>query len=112
MIYSRIKILCKQNGISVNELEKRLDIAKGSLCRIDKHKPSQEKIENLANELKTTTDYIMKGENPNSAIEISNKDIQLSNMTERIKEHSLKLSNLPKDKQEQVISFINFIEKE
>ena len=39
MIYERIKALCRENKISVNELEKRLDIAKGSLCKIDKHKP-------------------------------------------------------------------------
>lgn len=110
MIYERIKVLCKENGISVNELEKRIDVAKGSLCKIDKHKPSSEKIQNIADELKTTVSYIMKGQEQEFTVEMADIDTNLIMMEKHLKEYAIKLSNLSKEKQEHIMSLIDMLE--
>ena len=63
LIYERIKQLCKKKGVTVTGTEAELGFARGSLCKIDKNKPSAEKIEKLAIYLDTTTSYIMTGKN-------------------------------------------------
>lgn len=64
MIYERIKELCKTKGISISFLEKELNFAKGYLCKIDKHNPTSEKLQSIANYLNTTSEYLMTGEKP------------------------------------------------
>lgn len=62
LIYDRIKQLCKDNGYTITGTEAALGFARGSLCKIDKNKPSIEKVSKLADYLHTTSDYIMTGE--------------------------------------------------
>lgn len=45
--YAEIKKMCDDMGISISELERECGFAKGSLCKIDKHKPRKEKMEKL-----------------------------------------------------------------
>lgn len=61
-MYDRIKSLCKEHGISVNRLEKELDIAKGSLCKMNTNKPSVERAQKIADYFGVTVDYLMNGE--------------------------------------------------
>ena len=111
MIYERIKELCEKNGISVNALEKEMSIARGSLCKIDKHKPSSERIQTIANRLNSTERYIMTGEEPEFSVEMAQKDLALSNMSERIKDYALILNDMPSDQQEHIISLIDMLNK-
>ena len=60
-IYERIKELCKERKISVNKLEENLNIAKGSLCRIDVNKPSADKINKLAKFFGVSAEYLVSG---------------------------------------------------
>ena len=60
-IYNRIKTLCKQKGTTITETESTLGFARGSLCKIDKNKPSIERIEKLAAYFGTSTSYITTG---------------------------------------------------
>ena len=62
MIYDRIKILCKENKISVNKLEEELKISKGSLCKIDVNKPSAEKMQKIADFFNVTVEFLATGE--------------------------------------------------
>jgi transcriptional regulator with XRE-family HTH domain len=110
MIYERIKKLCNENDISVNELEQKIGIAKGSLCKIDKHKPGLDKLQKLAIELNTTEKYILKGEEPEFSIEMAEKDIALTNMETKLKDYALKLSQMPKEKQEHIMNLIDMLE--
>ena len=109
MIYERIKELCKTNGISVNELEKRLGVARGYLCKVDKHKPSSEKLMAIATELHTNVDYLIKGENYEFTVEMASIDVSLSLMDKRIKEYALKMCNLTPEKQEYVMNLIDML---
>jgi hypothetical protein len=72
LIYDRIKQLCKENGVTVTGTEATLGFARGSLCKIDKNKPSMDKVAKLADFLHTTTDYIMTG---NSAGDLSSNSL-------------------------------------
>ena len=72
LIYDRIKQLCKENGVTVPGTEATLGFARGSLCKIDKNKPSMDKVAKLADFLHTTTDYIMTG---NSAGDLSSNSL-------------------------------------
>lgn len=57
-MYNKIKELCKEKSISVNALEKELGFAKGSLCKIDKNKPSSEKLQKIADYFGVQLDYL------------------------------------------------------
>ena len=57
-MYEKIKELCKEKHISVNALEQQLSFAKGSLCKIDKNKPSSEKLQKLADFFGVQLEYL------------------------------------------------------
>lgn len=57
----RIKMLCKQNGISLNKLEVECDFAKGYLSKLDKSTPNMAYLQKIANYLDVTTDYLLTG---------------------------------------------------
>ena len=58
-IYDKIKELCKKKGISVSGVERELGFARGSLCKIDKNKPSGDRIRRLANYFDVPLDYFV-----------------------------------------------------
>lgn len=111
MIYERIKQLCKENGISVSELEKRIGVAKGYLCKIDKHKTSQEKAEAIAVELNTTVDFLTKGIEKTFVKGQAKINIELQKQSPKVKEYMLKFAKLPEEKRKQIMSFIDMIEE-
>ncbi|MDO4801865.1 MAG: helix-turn-helix transcriptional regulator [Prevotellaceae bacterium] len=91
MIYDRIKETCKKQGKSVNTLEKELGLAKGSLCKIDTHKPSANKIERIANYLNVTTEYILSGEEKTKKVPTYSRDhLEMIKMYESVDEESKK----------------------
>ena len=62
MIYDRIKELCRSYGIAITKLEQKLGFAKGSLSKIDRFKPSSERVQKLADFFGVTPTYILTGE--------------------------------------------------
>lgn len=111
MIYERIKIIAKEQGISINALEKKLGISRGSLCKIDTHKPSSEKIQLLAQELNTTVDYLMTGKDSRFSVENAElmADIMLDNeMLEMMKIYQ----KLNKEKKKHVYDLIIMLDGE
>jgi transcriptional regulator with XRE-family HTH domain len=102
LIYDRIKQLCKDNGVTVTGTEAALGFSRGSLCKIDKNKPSIEKVSKLADYLHTTSDYIMTGENNSSTTEVhlnsrDEKDIKtiLLNTEQLLKQPGLMFEGHP-----------------
>ena len=57
-MYEKIKDLCIEKGITITALERELGIAKGSLSKIDKHKPSANKIQKIADYFNVPIDYL------------------------------------------------------
>ena len=60
-IYDKIKRLCKEKGVSVSAVERELGFARGSLCKIDKNKPSGDRITKLANYFGKPLDFFVEG---------------------------------------------------
>lgn len=59
-MYLRIKMLCKKNNISVNELECKLNFARGSICKWDANVPSIAKVKAVADYFGISIDELMK----------------------------------------------------
>lgn len=58
MLYERIKELCRNNGTNITALESALGFGRGSLSKIDKHKPSNEKLKKIADHFGITVDQL------------------------------------------------------
>lgn len=63
-MYSKIKALCKEEGISVSKLESVLDFSRGSICKWSVNIPSINKVKAVADHFGVTVDYLLskKGE--------------------------------------------------
>jgi transcriptional regulator with XRE-family HTH domain len=110
MIYERIKKLAKEQGISINALEIKIGIAKGSLCKIDIHKPSSAKMKLLADELKTTVDYLMTGKESRYSDE--NADLIADIMLDNYLLEVMKLyQKLKKEQQKHVVDLMVMLDK-
>lgn len=69
----RISALIKQNGLSLNAVEKQLGFGNGAIKRFDTNSPSIDKISSLAIFLNTSIDYLVFGEE---------KDFPTNNLSE------------------------------
>lgn len=107
----RIKQLCKNNGISMNQLEKELGFAVGYISKLDKSTPNSKYIQRIADYFNVSVDYLMTGKESEFTIEMAEKDVLLSQMESRLKEYVLKLSEMSEDKQELVLQLIDKLEK-
>lgn len=58
IMYERIKKLAKERGITINSLESELGFSRGSLSKIDKNKPSVERLIKLAEFFNVQVDYL------------------------------------------------------
>lgn len=105
----RIKTLCKQNGISLNQLEMECGFAKGYLSKLDKSMPNMAYLQKVADRLSVTTDYLLKGEE--SVENVAILDVKLTKLDSRLKEYASKLSKLSIEKQELVIKLIDSLEQ-
>lgn len=74
----RIQELCKQHGISMNQLEQELNFGKGYISKLGKSVPNVNKIQMIANRFNVTVDYLMTGE---AAAE--KKEVALTSKDER-----------------------------
>ena len=60
----RIKTLCKENGITVNKLEKTLGFGTGYVAKLDNSTPNTAKIQLIADFFNVSVDFLMTGEKP------------------------------------------------
>lgn len=60
----RIKTLCKENGITVNKLEKTLGFGTGYIAKLDSSVPNTAKIQLIADFFHVSLDFLMNGSKP------------------------------------------------
>ena len=60
MLYEKVRRLCKEKDVTVTQAEKELEFGRGSLSKIDKHKPSYGKISMLAGYFGVPTDFFLE----------------------------------------------------
>ena len=56
-MYEKIKDLCVRKGITITALEMELNFAKGSLSKIDRHKPSADRLQKIADYFGVSVDF-------------------------------------------------------
>lgn len=107
-IGERIKQKRLEMGYSQDELAKRAGYkSRSSINKIELSRDlPTNKIEIVAKALECSPSYLMGWE---EIEENTNLDIALSNMDKRIKEYALKLNELQKEKQDQIISLIDML---
>lgn len=109
-VLERIKETARiKKNISLTVLEQELGYSNGSLAKA-KDIPSS-RIMEIADFLNISMEYLMTGKEMEFTLEMAETDVALTNMEKRLKEYALKLANLPKDKQEQIMKLIDMLEK-
>ena len=58
-LYEQIRDIAKSKGYSVNKLEKELGFARSSINKFNKNKPSVEKLQQSADLLEVSLDYLL-----------------------------------------------------
>ena len=58
-LYEQIRDIAKSKGYSVNKLEKELGFARSSINKFNKNKPSIEKLQQIADLLEVSLDYLL-----------------------------------------------------
>lgn len=60
-LYERIRDIAKTKGYSVNRLEQELGFARSSISKFNRNTPSAEKIQQIADFLNVSVDYLLNG---------------------------------------------------
>lgn len=91
-LYEQIRDIAKSKGYSVNKLEKELGFARSSINKFNKNIPSVDKLQQIADFLGVSLDYLMTGETPSEKKEVTltprdERDIKkdLDNIMEKLK---------------------------
>lgn len=60
--YDTIRRLCKERGVTVSQMERELGFSKGSISKIDAHKPSIDKVAKICDYLNVSPMYLLMGD--------------------------------------------------
>ena len=63
-LYEQIRDIAKEKGYSINKLEQALGFARSSINKFNKNKPSIDKLQQIAEFLGVSVDYLTTGEEP------------------------------------------------
>lgn len=105
----RVKSICKERKIPISKLESDCGFANGYVGQLRKGVFPDDRVLTIANYLNLSVDYLMTGKEK-FTVEMAKTDIELSNMDLRLKTYALKLAELSKEKQDQIISLIDMLE--
>lgn len=112
-IGSRIKKRRELLGISQTDLANMVKISKQTLYKYENgiitNIPS-DKIEAISNKLGVSASYLM-GWTTDEVISIVERDVALSNISDRVKEYVLKLAELDEKQQAAIFAIIDTYEK-
>lgn len=86
-IFERVKSLSEKQGLSLAELERKLNLSTNSLYKLKNQKPSADRIELLADYFQVSTDYLLgRTTNKYSQLE-ENQNNDLSNTMAELLQH-------------------------
>lgn len=63
-MYNRIKVLAKEQGVSINKMEKDLEFGSSTISKWSKSIPSVDKLKKVADYLDVTIDELLRDEEP------------------------------------------------
>ena len=105
----RVKTICKERKIRISKLESDCGFANGYIGQLRKGVFPDDRILKIAEYLNVSVDYLMTGKDVKFITETAKKDVLLTEMSNIIKEYALKLAEMPKEKQEQIMSLIDML---
>ena len=105
----RVKTICKERKIPISKLESDCGFANGYISQLRKGVFPDDRILKIAEYLNVSVDYLMTGNEVEFIVKTAKKDVLLTEMSSRIKEYALKLSEMPEEKQEQIMSLIDML---
>ena len=110
-MYSIFEQLLQKYGVSTYKVSKDTGIAQSvfSAWKNGISTPKQDKIQKIADYFNVSVDYLMTGNEVQFIVETAKKDVLLTTMPSRIKEYALKLVEMPKEQQEQIMSLIDML---
>lgn len=113
MYYENFEKLCKENKTNPSQVSKATGISTATLTSWKKgaYTPKQDKLQLIADHFKVSVDYIITGKESEFAIEMAQTDVELSNMSKRVKEYAIRLNKLSNDKQEHIMQLIDMLEE-
>lgn len=86
-LYEQIRDIAKEKGYSVNKLEKELGFARSSINKFNKNRPSLDKIQQIADYLNVSVDYLMTGNDDakkENISDISNDNLDVAKDIDRL----------------------------
>lgn len=112
----RLQQALSSASMTQQELADKCKINKASISQYinGSHAPSNISSGKIGEVLDVNPLWLMGYDVPMKAefsAEMAETDVALSNMNKRMKEYALKLANLPKEKQEHIMSLIDMLEK-
>ena len=105
----RIKNICKERKIPISKLEKDCGFSNGYIGQLKKGTVPDDRLRIIADYLKISSEELSTGRKPEYSNEMATIDVELSNMSDRLKEYALKLANLSIEKQNHVMELIDFL---
>ena len=60
-VFDRVKYLCELKGISISQLEEKIEISSGAAYKWKTSSPSQKMFQKLSSFFDVSTDYLMTG---------------------------------------------------
>ena len=105
----RVKTICKERKIPISKLESDCGFANGYIGQLRKGVFPDDRILKIAEYLNVSVDYLMTGKEVEFIVETAKKDVLLTEMASKIKEYALKLAEMSKEKQEQIMSLIDML---
>ncbi len=70
-LYEQIRDIAKNKGYSINKLEQELGFARSSINKFNKNKPSIDKLQQIADLLGVTIDYLTTGKEDSEKEELA-----------------------------------------
>ncbi|MEB6060816.1 helix-turn-helix domain-containing protein [Staphylococcus pseudoxylosus] len=91
-----IRNLCSQNGITIAELERKLDFSNGQIARWKKSTPGVDRLKKVADYFDVSVDYLLDREKVNYDGEEENEEIRIMHraaekMTDEERKKALKV---------------------
>lgn len=109
MYYENFELLCKYKDIKPSQVSNVTGISTATLTswKQGKYTPKQDKLQLIADFFGVSVDYLMTGKTNEFSIEMAKKDVELSLMSDRLKEYALKMATLSKENQELIMNMID-----
>lgn len=113
-MYEIFEKLCTLKGISPYKFCKDTGVGTSTIStwKTNNSKCRPELAKKVCDYFGVSYDYLMTGKDGNNTIiEMAKTDVELTNMSNRLKEYALKMAKMPKDKQEHIMSLIDMLTK-